>query len=214
MRGAVVGVVGAVALAGGAVAGVLLSMAQAEPGRDLLAPVPAVSPSVPADPPPPLRPDTDSPALQPGLAYVEQTVGTNGFEVPALAPRGWLRIDTDNPEAKWVMPGNRRNTFLLRIEKVSSQNQTVEAIKSQRITDLRAVADDFQLVHETSSSIQVVYVDNGLTRYGNLRWIKDPDSPEALVEIAANGRERDQAGLLDMVTRVGNGIEVRLRAKD
>ncbi|WP_426245597.1 hypothetical protein [Nocardioides sp. LHG3406-4] len=218
MRGAVVGTLGlwvaaAAALVAGAVGGVLLSMARADPGRDVTAPVPAVSPSVPVDPPLPLRPDTESAALQPGLKYVEQTIGANGFEIPVVAPRDWLRIDTTEAEAKWVVPGNRRNTFLLRIEKVSSQNQTIDAIKSQRIADLKVVTEDFRLVHETDTSIQIVYVDNGLTRYGNLRWIKDPDSSEALVEIAANGRERDEVGLLDMVIRVGNGIEARLGAR-
>lgn len=58
----------------------------------------------------------------------------------------------------------------------------------------------------------LVYVDNGLTRYGNLRWIEDPDprSDQALVEVAANGRERDQAGLLDLLGYVSHSNEARL----
>lgn len=213
MRGAVVGVVSAVALACGAVAGVVLSMAQAEPADDVAAPVPAVSPSLPVDPAPFLRADTDTPALQPGLTYADDEIGANGFEVRLRSPVGWTKITIGPAEAKWVVQGNRLNTFLLRVESVESQRQSVERIKSERIEDLRRLTKDFRLVQETDTGIQVVYVDdNGLTKYGNLRWIDDPDpdSDQAVVEIAANGRERDQPGLLDLLTRVGNSVEARL----
>lgn len=213
MRGVAVGVVSTAALACGVLAGVLLSMAQAEPGGEVASPVPAVSPSIPVDPAPLLRPDADTPALQPGLTYVDDSVGTDGFEVRLRAPVGWTKIVIGPAEAKWVVRGNRLNTFLLRVGSVESQRQSVESIKSQRIDDLRRLTESFRLVQETDTSIQIIYVDNnGLTKYGNLRWIDDPDpdSDQAVVEIAANGRERDQPGLLDLLTRVGNSVEARL----
>ncbi|WP_248583577.1 hypothetical protein [Nocardioides sp. InS609-2] len=213
MRGAVVGVVSVAALACGAVAGVLLSMAQAEPADDVAAPVPAMSPSLPVDPAPLARPDADTPALQPGLTYVDDMIGANGFEVKLRSPEGWTKVIIGAAEAKWVVQGNRLNTFLLRVESVESQRQSVERIKSERIEDLRRLTKNFRLVQETETSIQIIYVDdNGLTKYGNVRWIDDPDpdSDQAVVEIAANGRERDQPGLLDLITRVGNSVEARL----
>ncbi len=213
MRISRVGILVVAALAGGALAGVLLSMAQAEPGRDVVGPISAVSPSLPIDPLPTTRPDADTPALQPGLSYEGSQLGANGFEVDVRTPVGWKRIALASDEAKWVVPGNRRNTFVLRIEQVDSQRQTIEVIKAQRITDLRALTGDFRLVQETETSVEVVYVDdNGLTKYGNLRWIPnpDPDVDQALVEISATGRERDQPGLVDLIARVGNGIEARL----
>ena len=212
MRGAAGGGLAAGAVGGGGVAGLVLAMAQAEPAPDVAGPVPAVSPSVPVAPPPPTRPDTDSPALQPGLDYTDAAVGANGFEVDLRVPEGWKRVDIDGAEAKWLMPGNRRNTFLLRVESVSQQRRSVAAMKAERIRDLREITDSFTLVRETRDSIHVVYLDNGLTRYGNLRWIESPDpgSDQAVVEVAANGRARDQAGLLDLLGRVSHSVEARL----
>ncbi len=213
MRGAVVGVVGVAALAGGAVAGVLLSMAQAEPGSETAAPVPAVSPSIPVDATPGPRPDPNTAALEPGLEYESSLLGANGFEITVRTPVGWKRIPLASDEAKWVVPDNRLNTFQLRIEQVDSQRQSIDVIKAQRIIDLQLVTRDFRLVQETDTGIQVVYVDKtGLTKYGNIRWIAnpDPDVDQALVEISATGRERDQPGLVDMITTVAAGIEARL----
>ena len=213
MRGAVVGAVAGATLAAGAALGALLSMAQAEPGRDVAVPVPAVSPSIPVEPAPVRRPDPDTPALQPGLVYGNDTVGAGSFAVAVRVPIGWKRIDLASDEAKWVVPGNRRNTFVLRIEQVDGQRQSIDTIKAQKIADLRRITEDFQLVEETATSIQVIYVEDGLVRHGNVRWVANPDPQldQALVEISANGRERDQPGLLDLITRVGNGIEARLQ---
>ncbi len=212
MRGAVVGVVSTAALACGAVAGVLLSMAQAEPAGEQAAPVPAVSPSVPVDPAPFHRADPDTPALQPNLVYENGKIGAGSFSLDIRTPVGWKRIDLASDEAKWLVPDNRRNTFVLRIEQVDGQRQSIATIKEQKKADLDRLTTDFRVVQETDTSLQVVYTDDGLVRYGNVRWIANPDPKidRALVEISANGRERDQPGLVDLITRVGNSIEARL----
>lgn len=213
MRGAVVGALVVATLAVGAAGGTALSIAVAEPGRDATGPVAAVSPSIPVDPAPVRRPDPDTPALEPGLGYADATIGAGTFAVAVRVPVGWKRIDLASDEAKWVMPGNRRNTFVLRIEQVDGQRQSIAVIKAQKIADVRRLTEDFRIVQETDTSVQLVYVENGLVRHGNVRWVANPDPglDQALVEISANGRERDQPGLLDLITRVGNGIEARLR---
>ena len=200
----------AAGLLAGAAGGVVLSMAQAEPGRDTARPVPAVSPSVPVDPPPATRPDTDSPALQPGLAYERSTLGAEGSEVGVRTPVGWKRvaIARSGGEAKWFDPDNRLNTYLLRIELVEGQRQTVEAIREDSIERITAATDEFRLLQETANGMRFVYVDNGLTRFGFLEWVADPASGHAVVEVAAHGRARDRRGLLDLVSRAAGGVRL------
>ena len=196
----------AAGLVAGAAGGVALSMAQAQPARDSARPVPATSPSVPVDPPPPVRADTQSPALQPGLAYERSTLGEAGFEVGVRTPVGWKRVAIGNGEAKWFEPDNRLNTYLLRIELVGTQRRSVEAIRADSIERITAATDEFRLLQETEHGMRFVYVDNGLTRFGYLEWVADPASGQAVVEVAAHGRARDRRGLLDLVTRAANGV--------
>jgi hypothetical protein len=170
------------------------------------APVVASSPSVPVDPLPPVTPDPAVAALGTDLPLHEETLGAGGFAVRVPVPDGWVRNNSEVNEAKWKVAGNPSNTFVLRIERVASQRQTIAAVLAQRIVDIDAEQPFFEVLEKTNDSLQVRYVFDGYLRYGLLTWLDLSGSGDAEVEVAVTGRERDLPGLQALMSDVVAGV--------
>lgn len=195
-------------LLGGGVVGVLAAYAlETVPeasGRP--APVAAVSPSVPVDPAPSLRPDPTAPPLGTGLALREVGFGTGGFRKTVPVPVGWTRSESALNEVKYKLAGNPSNTFVLRLEQVLSQRETIEDILADRVVELREQEERVTILDRTSDSLEFTYVFDGYLRHGFLRWLDLSGSGTAEVEVAVNGREVDVEGARELLDRVSAGI--------
>ncbi len=106
------------------------------------APVVAVSPSFPTDPPVVIKPDPPYPVLERGLPLHPVRVGSESFGVTVPVPKGWARTDTDLVESKWAPPGAPLNSYLLRVKIVSGLRLTIEEALEQRRTALESVVTD------------------------------------------------------------------------
>jgi hypothetical protein len=168
-------------------------------------PVAAVSPSVPVDPPPLVLRDPQAPTLEPGLPTHEEVVGSGAFAVTVPVPDDWNRTDLGPAEAKWGVPGIPLNTYVLRVEQVTSQRDSVAEILTGRITDLDATTEDLVVVDQTSDSLEFTYLSDGYLRYGFLRWLDLTGSGHADLEIAVTARERDVEGARALVEAVAAG---------
>lgn len=170
------------------------------------APVVARSPSVPVDPLPRLTPDPAVPALGTDLALHEELLGQTPFAVQVPVPDGWARNNSEALESKWKVPGNPANTFVLRVERVAAQRQTIQRILEQRIADIDAEQPFFELRDSTDDTISFRYVFDGYLRYGSVRWLDLSGSGDAEIEVAVSGRERDLDGMAELLERVSAGI--------
>lgn len=169
------------------------------------APVPAASPSVPIDPPPVLVDDPDSPALEAGLPMRRSRLGRGPFAVTVPTPRGWERTDSAPLESKWAPPGSPSFTYLLRVEDVRGEQQTVEQMLEDRIEELDEVVERFVVLRRADDALEFEYLSDGHRRFGVLRWVDLTGSGRAQLEVATTGRERDLTGLRWLVDEVAAG---------
>lgn len=202
-----------VALVAAGIVGGFAAAAYLEPDpitTDVPSPVVAESPSVPVDPPPPLREDPSQPALETGLALRQVSVGTDNFKFVFPAPRGWSREETSSNEVKYKLESNPSNTYLLRLEQVVSQHETIPNMVATRIMELKRDEDDYAEIRRTYDSLEFSYVHDGYRRFGLITWLalteSAQDSGQAEAEIAVTGREVDVPGMRKLMTRVIRGI--------
>jgi len=169
-------------------------------------PVTATNPSVPIDPPAPLQEDPTDPALEPGLDMVDVMVGSgnNAFVFPA--PDGWRRLEPSSNEVKYKLPDNPSNTFVLRVEQVTSQHETIPDIVKATENDLKHEFEDYELLRRTYDSLEFSYLYNGYRRFGFITWLEISRPGQAEAEIALTGREVDVPGMRDLISKVIRGI--------
>lgn len=169
-------------------------------------PITATSPRVSGAPLTPLQEDPTEPALPTDLEMVDVMVGSgkNAFVFPA--PVGWSRIEPSSNEVKYKVPSNPDNTYVLRVEQVKSQHETIPDIVQATLLDLEREFDDVELTRRTYDSLEFDYLYNGYRRYGFLTWLDISRSGQAEAEIAVTGREKDVPGMRELVNRVIRGI--------
>ena len=190
-----VGIVGGYAVAA-ATDGSAHSSGAAEPAE-------ARNPSLPADPRGTLRPAPDYPALEPGVALVDATIGANGFETTFSVPRGWNEIAVASNESKWKRSGAPNNTYILRVEQIFGQRETLEQAAAAWAARLIETQDHPVIVEQRPGYLEYTAVsDERTARRGFVRWLDLTGSGFAELEVAATGRERDAAGTRDLVDRV------------
>jgi hypothetical protein len=70
---------------------------------------------------------------------------------------------------------------------------------------------DFTVVSQTDDTLAFTYrvPSSNTVRYNTFRWIAPPDSTEAGVEMSVAGRERDRAGLADLLAQVSASFSPR-----
>jgi hypothetical protein len=169
-------------------------------------PVTATNPSVPVDPPAPLREDPPQEAMESDLPLREVSVGTDNYKFVFPAPRGWSRTDTSSNEVKYKKAQNPNNTYILRVEQVVTQHEQIPDILASRIDDLRRDEQQVEIQVRTYDSLEVSYVHDGYRRFGLITWLDITRSGQAEAEIALTGREVDLPGMRDLMPKVIRGI--------
>ena len=194
----------------GAAAGFGASWAVGEnpSGTGAAVPVVATSPSLPIDPVPELLPDPTTPALAAGLPLVRQAVGSGSFRMTLPTPKGWDFFENSLNEWQWRPPDQPDFGYVLRVEQVLSNRRSIDWTLDRRIDDLREDESNVEILDETSDSLHFSYVTSNHLRHGYLRWVDLTGSDNAQVEIAVTGRRVDDAGMADLIARVGAGIEL------
>lgn len=194
----------------GAAAGFGASMVVAEnpSATGAAAPLPAASPSLPIDPVPDILPDPTTPALPTGLAMVDQSVGSGAFRMTLPVPKDWDFFENSLNEWQWRPPDQPDFGYVLRVEQVLSNRRSIDWTLDRRIDELREDESNVEILGQTADSLHFSYVTSNHLRHGYLRWKDLTGSDNAQVEIAVTGREVDDAGMAELIARVGAGIRL------
>ncbi len=180
---------------------------EATHGSGVPEPVAATGPRLPVDDPTPMAPDPEDAALQPGLEMTTGTLGSGKFRITYPVPQGWRTNARASNEAKWKKPGTANNTYVMRIEQITSQNVSITQAVDTRITRLGEEQEGFEPIDRGADSLEYTYVsDEGNARHSFMRWIDTDNDGEADVEIVVHGRERDVPGTRDLIDRVATGV--------
>lgn len=198
-----------VLLAVGAAAGYGASLASAgQPGADgVPRPVTAQAPEYPLNPPPSIRPDPGIAPLATDLPLRKGHVGSGAFKVTFPVPRGWDETPNSPNETKFHKLDNPSYTYVLRVENVISQRESIERALTRRIADLEEQEEQVEVVSETEDYLHFTYLADGYLRHGLVQWVDMSGGGFAEVEVAATGREVDVPGMQDLVARVVAGLE-------
>ncbi len=194
-----------IAVLGGAGGYALVGALEDEPKAIDAAPVVAVSPSFPTDPPVVIEPDPDYPELRRSLPLQRVRVGSDSFGVTVPVPKGWTRIDTDLVESKWAPPEAPLNTYLLRVKIISGLRLTIEQALEQRRAALESVVTEWDLENGGDDTFTATYVYDEHRRLAIERFLSLDGSDAAFVTIAVIGRVVDREGLNDLLARVTAG---------
>jgi hypothetical protein len=207
----------AVGLAAAAGGFVLAHVPLGETRAVVAEPVPAV-PRLPVDPSTPPARDIDYPTLRTGLAYVPVTLGRGQFAWDYEVPDGWQRFGAAEGlganEYRWRPPDEpTAGGFSVRVKLVNTHQTPAEMVAAKQAA-LAANPDaylDFTVLSRTDDTLAFTYrvPSSNTLRYNTFRWIAPPGSDEAGVEMSVAGRERDQAGLEDLLSRVSRSFTLR-----
>jgi hypothetical protein len=174
-------------------------------------PLPASSPSVPVDPPPPeptYAEDIPYPALQPGVAFrtIRMSNSQQAWKVPV--PKGWVASDVDTglPVARklWSSYDELRfrpkgepdvGGYSIRVKMINSRLTPAAMVAAKKVA-LRPL-DDVQTISQNDESYRFTYrTTSGRLRYNYFRWFVAPGGPsEATLEMSVVGRQVDVDGL-------------------
>jgi len=200
------GLVLALALVAAAVGYAVGMHRHAEPASFSAEPVTAASPSYPAAPVLVL-PDPPFPVLEPGLPLHKTTIGTAPFDLTLPVPKGWVRSNPTAGEWRWYPPpGLTPNTYFLRVRLVGNSYVSVPTAVNQRITALENADDvaDLHIEARDADGFASNYVAAQHRRVDLEQFIGSADSDFVYASIAAIGRERDRAGLEDLLPRIAD----------
>lgn len=197
------------ALIGGAAGfGASWALAGNPSGAGSAAPVAATSPSLPVDPVPELLPDPTTPALAEGLPLEDQAVGSGAFRMTLPTPKDWDFFENSLNEWQWRPQDQPDFGYVLRVEQVLSNRRSIDWTLDRRIDELREDESNVEILSQTADSLHFSYVTANHLRHGYLRWKDLTGSDNAQVEIAVTGRKVDDAGMADLIARVGAGIRL------
>ena len=186
-------------------------------------PIPAVSPSVPIDPPvtlAPYAPDIDYPPLSTGLSLGILRMGNSvqAWRVPV--PRGWPAYSV--PEGVLV-PAKERSTFdelrfrpadepadggySLRVKTVNAHLATGPMVAA-RLSAVREAYAEVTVLSRSENSLKFTFRDgNNRLRYNYFQWFAAPGSSEASLEMSVAGREVDEPGLSDLFAAFASTLQ-------
>lgn len=199
------GLVALVALLAAGIVGGFATAELLQPSPDTTGapqPVTAESPSFPSNPRQPLEPDPPQEALQPNLPMREVSLGSGGDRIVFKAPRGWSRLGQLSNEVKYKKPNNPNYTYVMRVEQVTSDHETIPFMVEDRIADLRRDETQVKVLYRTHDQLEVSYVHENYRRYALYTWLDVRLSGQAEVEIAVTGRAVDVPGMRELMARV------------
>lgn len=172
-------------------------------------PVAARGPSHPVAQESTPAPDPVGAPLQPGLPLETTTMGSGRFAISLPVPEGWTRNENATNEAKWKEPGTANNTYVLRVEQITSQDLTVAEAIRQRVAELRSEQEGVRIRARDGQSLEYTYTsDEGTARHSFMRWLDLSGSGQADVEVVVHGRESDVAGTRDLIRRIAQGMRL------
>ena len=172
-------------------------------------------PGEPEEPAPPEDPDVPDgvvkdpgdPALRPDVPLEVVTMGSGRSAISFPVPAGWTRNQNAANEAKWKKPDTSNNTYVLRVEQITSQDLTVAEAIRQRVRELMLEQPKLRIRERGPRSLEYTYIsDEGTFRHSFMRWIDLSGNGEADVEVVVHGRERDVAGTSDLIERIAAGM--------
>lgn len=171
-------------------------------------PVVAESPSFPSDPHQPLEPDPPQAPLESNLPMRQVSLGSAIDRIVFPAPRGWSRLGQLSNEVKYKKPNNPNYTYVMRVEQVTSDHETILDMIADRIADLRRDEEQVKVLYRTTDQLEVSYVHDGYRRFALYTWLDLTHSGQAEVEIAITGRSVDVLGMRDLMVKVYRGMEL------
>ena len=192
----------------GAGSGYAVSVRDDGPGGSGVAdPVAADGPGLPVDPPAPTVEDPDDPPLEPGIEMTTGSLGAGDFMITFPVPAGWRTNTNATNEAKWKQPGTSNNSYVMRVEQITSQDLTIEQAVDNRVARLYAEQAGVTIEDRGPNSLEYTYRSNeGNARHSFMRWVDTDADGQADVEIVVHGRERDVPGTSDLIERVAAGL--------
>lgn len=217
VNGRVIGLFLVLLLLGGGAGYAVAQSTTEEPDR-VAGPEPlvAVSPAVPTVEALDIAEDPDTPPLETNLPAVRELL-QNGKRQPGIEvsrPAGWL-AGGHAPGGRswgWSDPSNLLNTYKLRIELLKGTNASVAGAKGARLAELRSAYLDanfqqFTVESDVANTFVVSYVDlNGFLRVEMDRFVILDDTQDAYAVVAVTGRDRDRAGIEDLVIRTAQSM--------
>lgn len=168
-------------------------------------PVPGVRPSVPRFVP--YAADVEYPALDTHLEYVTRTLGQKPFKWRYAVPKGWVSNPIGTAEVRWGPPGVPRGVYFMRVKLVSSHLTPTQMVQ-EKYDALNDCCEDVTLIQRQWNTLGVTYRENDTNykRWDIFRWLTPAGSDEAQFEMSVVGREADDPGLEDLMTRVSASV--------
>lgn len=170
-------------------------------------PVTAASPSFPSDPREPLESDPPQAPLERNIPLRQVDLGSEIDRIVFPAPQGWSRLGQLSNEVKYKKAGNPTNTYVLRVEQVTSDHEQITDMILDRIADLRRDEEQVKVLYRTHDQLEVSYVHDNYRRFALYTWLDVRLSGQAEVEIAITGRSVDVPGMRDLMARVVRGMD-------
>lgn len=136
------------------------------------------------------------------------------YEVTLPTPAGWGRRFDGVAKWTWTPDGSDTYPFGLRVQVIADQGLSVSTALRSRTAALESAAAQDNLqdltldLDDSGDGFQASYVKNGFRTISVERFFPGDDAA-AFVTVAAYGRERDRAGLDDLLAL----ITVDLRTK-
>ena len=188
-------------------------------------PLPAVSPSIPVDPPTtiaPYTPDIPYPPLEPGVSLTILRMGNSGQTWRVPVPRGWQSFSVSGGPEELVPVKERSGYDELRFRprgepneggyslRVKTVNEHVSpsTMVADKLAGMREAYAEVTVLSQNDESIRFTFRDAGNhLRYNYFRWFAAPSSGEATLEMSVAGREADEAGLADLFATFGSTLK-------
>lgn len=170
-----------------------------------IAPIPAVSPSVPFFVP--YSPDSEYPALQTHLTFVTRAIGAKPYRWKYAVPKGWVSTDLGINEVRWEPAGQPAGGYFLRVKLISSHLTPTQMVQ-QKYDALNACCQDVTPIQQQWNTLGVTYraPTSNTKRWDVFRWLTAAGSDEAEFEMSVGGRSIDDPGLEDLMTRVSASV--------
>ena len=186
-------------------------------------PVPAVSPSVPVDPPAivaPYAPDIDYPPLTPGLRFQPLTMGNSVQTWRVPVPKGWaaFSVPADEPvprkqrseydELRFRPPDeDETGGYSLRVKTINN-HVPASAMVAQRLAAVREAYPEVDVLDRATDSVKFTFRDgSNHLRYNFFRYFTGRQSSEASLEMSVAGRRADEAGLEALFAAFASTLE-------
>lgn len=173
-------------------------------------PVPAADPRLPYTRPEVTRPDPETPPLATQLSFHEERLGTprrGGVLVPI--PDGWVRTSyADKDTATWRPPdAPAAGGYVVRVT-LLDENRTLQQKVATRPIELQSQQGltDLEVTGTSLDTLKANFILEGYSRYTVIRWVSLDGDGLVDVEIAASGRQIDEAGMESLVVEMAGDV--------